>query len=178
MQISPEQGQFMALLVEISGATKAIEIGTFTGYSSLCVARALPAGGRLVCCDISKEFTDIARRYWQRAGVDGRIELRLGPALDTLKDLAKHEAGSFDFAFIDADKLNYLKYYEAVLKLLRPGGIALIDNVLWSGDVANPAVTDADTVAIRLLNEHLLTDRRVGISLIPIGDGLTIARKK
>jgi predicted O-methyltransferase YrrM len=178
MQISPEQGQFMALLVEISGAAKAIEIGTFTGYSSLCVARALPQGGRLICCDISKEFTDIARRHWRQAGIADRIDLRLGPALETLRALNKTAAGSFDFAFIDADKSNYLKYYEAVLTLLRPGGIVLIDNVLWSGDVADPSVTDSDTSAIRQLNEHLLNDKRIGLSLVPIGDGLTIARKK
>jgi O-methyltransferase len=178
MQISPEQGQFMALLVELLGVTRAVEVGTFTGYSSLCIAGAMPAGGRLTCCDVSEEFTAIARRYWARAGLAGKIDLKLAPAVETLDLLAQTEAGRFDLAFIDADKGNYLAYYERVLKLLRPGGAVLIDNVLWSGAVADPDDNDSDTVAIRLLNEHVRGDKRVSLSLVPIGDGLTIARKR
>jgi predicted O-methyltransferase YrrM len=178
MQISPEQGQFMALLTEMLGVRRAIEVGTFTGYSSLSVAAAMPEDGRLICCDVSEEFTAIARRYWARAGLEGRIELKLGPAVETLDKLLKTEAGTFDLGFIDADKTNYLHYYERILKLLRPGGVVLIDNVLWSGAVADPADNGSDTVAIRLLNEHVKTDRRVSLSLLPLGDGLTIARKR
>jgi predicted O-methyltransferase YrrM len=178
MQIAPEQGQFMALLAQLMGARKAIEIGTFTGYSSLSVARALPAEGRLICCDISKEYTDIARRYWVKAGLADRIDLRLGPALDTLESLRRSEAGTFDLAFIDADKTNYPKYYEAALDLLRPGGALLIDNVLWSGDVADPQATDAETVILRELNRTIAADTRVDFCLLPIADGLTIARKR
>jgi len=179
MQISPEQGQFMALLAETIGARRAIEVGTFTGYSSLCVALALPADGKLIACDISEEFTAVARRYWAKAGVADRIELRLAPALDTLKSLlAGGGAGSFDFAFIDADKTQYDAYYEAILKLLRPGGLITIDNVLWSGAVADGRKRDADTVALRALNEKLKTDKRISLSMLPIGDGLTLARKR
>jgi predicted O-methyltransferase YrrM len=178
MQISPEQGQFMALLTEMLGVRRAIEVGTFTGYSSLSVAAAMPEDGRLICCDVSEEFTAIARRYWARAGLEGRIELKLGPAVETLDKLLKTEAGTFDLGFIDADKTNYLHYYERILKLLRPGGVVLIDNVLWSGAVADPTDNGSDTVAIRLLNEHVKTDRRVSLSLLPLGDGLTIARKR
>jgi predicted O-methyltransferase YrrM len=179
MQIAPEQGQFMALLVQLIGARRTIEVGTFTGYSSLVVALALPADGRLVACDVSKEFTDVARRYWAKAGVAGKIDLRLAPALETLdRLLADGEAGRFDFAFIDADKTNYLGYYERCLKLLRPGGLMAIDNVLWSGEVADPKVTDADTAAIRALNSHVHQDTRVSMSLVPIGDGLTLLRKQ
>jgi len=179
MQISPEQGQFMALLAELIGARRAIEVGTFTGYSSLCVALALPADGKLIACDISEEFTSVARRYWARAGVAARIDLRLAPALDTLKSLlAGGGAGSFDFAFIDADKTQYDAYYEAILKLLRPGGLITIDNVLWSGAVADGRKRDADTVALRALNEKLKTDKRISLSMLPIGDGLTLARKR
>jgi predicted O-methyltransferase YrrM len=179
MQISPEQGQFMALLVELTGTRKALEIGTFTGYSSLAVARALPPGGKVYACDISKEYTDIARRYWAKAGVADKVELRLGPALDSVKALIKegHE-GSFDFAFIDADKENYDAYYEAALTLLKPGGLIAIDNVLWSGRVADPQRTDEDTESIRNLNAKLRDDARVSISMVPIGDGLMLARKR
>lgn len=179
MQIAPEQGQFMAMLAELIGARRAIEIGTFTGYSALCVAQAMPADGRLIACDISEEFTAIARRYWAKAGVSGKIDLRLAPALETLRGLlAAGEAGRFDFAFIDADKKEYEEYYEAVLKLLRPGGLVTIDNVLWDGAVADPAKDDEDTVAIRKLNEKLKSDSRISLSLVPIGDGLTLARKR
>ncbi|HUL09214.1 MAG TPA: class I SAM-dependent methyltransferase [Candidatus Acidoferrum sp.] len=179
MQISPEQGQFMALLAELIGARKAIEVGTFTGYSALCVAGALPPDGKLIACDISEEFTAVARRYWAKSGIGDRIELRLAPALDTLKSLLKDGGpGSFDFAFIDADKTQYDAYYEAILKLLRPGGLIAIDNVLWSGAVADGRKRDADTVALRALNEKLKTDKRVTLSMLPIGDGLTLARKR
>ena len=179
MQISPEQGQFMALLVELIGARKAIEVGTFTGYSALCVAGALPPDGKLICCDISEEFAAMARRYWAKSGIGDRIELRVAPALDTLKSLlADGGAGSFDFAFIDADKTQYSAYYEAVLKLLRPGGLVAIDNVLWSGAVADGRKRDADTLALRALNEKLKTDKRITLSMLPIGDGLTLARKR
>jgi len=179
MQIGPEQGQFMSLLTELIGARRAIEIGTFTGYSTLCVAQALPPDGRLIACDISEEYTAIARRYWARAGVAGKIDLRLAPALETLRGLlAGGAAGSFDFAFIDADKTEYDDYYEAVLQLLRPGGLAAIDNVLWDGAVADPEKQDADTVAIRRLNEKLKNDQRIALSMVPIGDGLTLARKR
>jgi len=179
MQISPEQGQFMALLAELIGARRALEVGTFTGYSSLVVALAMPADGKLVACDVSEEFTAIARRYWARAGVAAKIDLRLAPALDTLgKLLADGGAGTFDLAFIDADKKEYDGYYEAVLKLLRPGGLLLIDNVLWDGAVADPKKRDSDTLAIRALNKKLHDDKRISLSLIPIGDGLTLARKR
>src|SRR5262249_19665786 len=163
-------GQFMALLAELIGARRAIEVGTFTGYSALCVASALPADGKLIACDISEEFTAVARRYWDRAGLADRIELRLAPALDTLKGLlASGGAGSFDFAFIDADKPQYDAYYEAVLKLLRPGGLVTIDNVLWSGAVADGRKRDADTLALRALNEKLRADKRISLSMLPIG---------
>jgi caffeoyl-CoA O-methyltransferase len=179
MQISPEQGQFMALLAELIGARRAIEVGTFTGYSALCVAAALPRDGKLIACDISEEFTSVARRYWARSGIADRIELRLAPALETLKSLlAAGGAGGFDFAFIDADKTQYDAYYEAILKLLRPGGLVTIDNVLWSGAVADGRKRDADTVALRALNEKLKTDKRISLSMLPIGDGLTLARKR
>jgi predicted O-methyltransferase YrrM len=178
MQIAPEQGQFMALLVQLLGVRRAIEIGTFTGYSSLAVMMALPADARMVCCDVSKEFTDIARRYWSEAGVADRIELRLGPALGTMDELiARGGAGSFDFAFIDADKENYDGYYERALVLLRQGGLVAIDNVLWGGAVADPQDRRETTEAIRRLNRKLLSDKRVAISMVPIGDGLTLARK-
>lgn len=178
MQISPEQGQFMALLTQLTGAKRALEIGTFTGYSSISVARALPADGKLICFDVSKEYTDIARRYWAKAGLDGKIELRLGPAVETLKDLAKTEAGKFDLAFIDANKTDYRNYYEVVLTLLRPGGAVLIDNVLWSGDVADPKNKEEETVILRDLNAFIASDNRVDFVLLPIADGLTIARKR
>jgi len=178
MQIAPEQGQFMGLLVQLIGARRALEVGTFTGYSALSVMLAMPRDGRLVACDLSKEFTDVARRYWAEAGLADRIELRLQPALNTLDELiAGGAAGSFDFAFIDADKENYDGYYERALKLLRPGGLLAIDNVLWNGSVADPTIHDADTNAIRALNDKVAKDRRVAISMVPIGDGLTLARK-
>jgi predicted O-methyltransferase YrrM len=179
MQISPEQGQLMALLVQLSGAEKALEVGVFTGYSSLCVALALPPAGRVVACDVSEEWTRVARRYWAEAGVAGKITLRLGPALDTLDGLLRDgQADTFDFAFIDADKGNYENYYERSLQLVRAGGLIAIDNVLWSGRVADPSETDTDTVAIRALNERLLRDERVTLSMLPVADGLTLALKR
>ncbi|MDH3596343.1 MAG: class I SAM-dependent methyltransferase [Rhodospirillales bacterium] len=179
MQISPEQGQFMALLVELIGARRTLEVGTFTGYSALCVARALPADGRIVACDVSAEYTDIARRYWAEAGIADKIDLRLAPALDTLDALLDDgQAGTFDFAFIDADKENYNGYYERCLALLRKGGLAAVDNVLWNGAVVDPVKQDPDTKTIRSLNLQLHKDERVSLSLVPIGDGLTLARKR
>lgn len=179
MQISPEQGQFMALLVRVLGATRTLEIGTFTGYSAAWVASALPADGRIVACDISEEWTSIARRYWSELGLDARIDLRLAPALDTLDDLlTAGEAGRYDFAFIDADKENYENYFERSLSLLRTGGLIAVDNVLWGGSVVDPDKRDKDTEAIRAFNEARLEDDRVDLSLVPIGDGLTLARKR
>jgi caffeoyl-CoA O-methyltransferase len=179
MQIGPEQGQFMALLVELLGATRVLEIGTFTGYSALAMALALPESGRVVACDVSEEWTRVARRFWAEAGVSHKIDLRLAPALETLDALlADGRAGDFDFAFIDADKENYATYFERSLELVRVGGLVAIDNVLWSGKVADPEVTDADTQAIRSLNAKLKDDERVSLSLVPIGDGLTLARKR
>jgi predicted O-methyltransferase YrrM len=179
MQIAPEQGQLMALLVKLTGARRYLEIGTFTGYSSLAVALAMPADGKLVCCDVSEEYTAVARRYWAEAGVAGRIELRLGPALATLdRMLSQNRAGTVDFAFIDADKTNYDGYYERALRLLRPGGLVAVDNVLWGGAVADPKDNDADTVALRALNEKLHGDERVELAMLPIGDGLTLALKR
>ena len=179
MQISPEQGQFMALLVKLSGARRCLEVGVFTGYSSLSVAMALPADGRIVACDVSEKWTAVARTYWQAAGVDRKIDLRIAPALETLDALiADGQAGSFDLAFIDADKTNYLAYYERVLVLLRRGGLLLVDNTLWSGAVADPENSEPDTVALRHFNEVLHRDERVDLSLLPVGDGLTLARKR
>ncbi len=179
MQITPDQGQFMALLVELTGARRTLEVGVFTGYSSLAVALALPADGRIVACDVSEEWTAIARRYWAEAGVADKIDLRLAPALDTLDALiAAGEVGTFDFAFIDADKEEYADYYERTLELLRPGGLVCIDNVLWGGRVIDPAGGDADTLAIRAFNEKLAIDTRISLSLLSIADGLTLARKR
>jgi predicted O-methyltransferase YrrM len=179
MQIAPEQGQLMALLVQLLGVKKALEVGVFTGYSALRVALAMPADGRLVACDINPEYTAIAQRYWAAAGVSDRIDLRLGPALDTLNHLIDAgEANQFDFAFIDADKANYSNYYERVLQLVRPGGLVVIDNVLWSGRVADPAVQDSRTKALRQFNQRLYQDDRIVLSLVPIADGLTLALKK
>jgi caffeoyl-CoA O-methyltransferase len=179
MQIGPEQGQFMALLAKLIGARRCLEIGVFTGYSSLVVALALPNDGKIVACDVSEEWTAIARRYWTLAGVDHKIDLRLRRATRTLDELIEAgESGSYDYAFIDADKTSYDAYYERVLTLLRPGGLILIDNVLWSGKVADPAVTDADTVALRELNAKVHRDERVDASLVGIGDGLLLARKR
>jgi len=179
MQISPEQGQFMSLLIRLIGVRRAIEVGVFTGYSSLCMALTLPDDGQLLACDVNEEWTAIAQRYWQEAGVDKKIDLKLAPATDTLSALLQDgQAELFDFAFIDADKCNYKNYYEACLKLIRPGGLIAIDNVLWGGSVVDEDDTEADTIAIREFNEYLRTDGRVDISLVPIGDGLTLARRK
>lgn len=179
MQIAPEQGQFMALLVQLMGARRAIEVGVFTGYSALAVARVMPAESRLIACDIHEEWTQIARKYWQEAGVADKIELRLAPAVQTLDALlAEGWAGTVDFAFIDADKGNYINYYERLLRLLRPGGLMAVDNVLWDGTVADPANQEPDTLAIRAFNEHVRDDDRVVLSLIPIGDGVTLALKR
>jgi len=178
MQISPEQGQFMAMLIKLIGARQTLEIGVFTGYSALATALALPPDGRIVACDINAEFTDIGRRHWEKAGVADKIDLRLAPATDTLDQLiAEGRSGSFDFAFIDADKTNYNNYYERCLQLLRVGGLIAIDNVLWDGDVAHPA-QDADTAALQALNIKLHADERVDLSLLTIADGLTLARKR
>jgi predicted O-methyltransferase YrrM len=177
MQIAPEQAAFMAMLVRLMGARECLEIGTFTGYSSTAVALALPPDGHLVCCDASREWTDMAREAWTDAGVADRIELRLGPGIDSLDALlAEGGEGRFDFAFIDADKPNYDGYLERSLRLVHPGGLIAIDNTLWSGDVADPSVTDESTNAIRALNEKLARDERVDIALVPIGDGLTLLR--
>jgi caffeoyl-CoA O-methyltransferase len=179
MQIGPEQGQLMALLAKLVNAKRCIEIGVFTGYSALVVALALPDDGRIVACDVNEEWTSIGRRYWKEAGVDHKIDLRLQPALRTLDSLiAAGESGSYDYAFIDADKPNYDAYYERVLQLLRPGGLILIDNVLWSGKVADPGAKDAETMAFKNLNAKLHKDERVDVTLLGIGDGVTLARKR
>jgi len=178
MQIAPEQGQFMQLLVRLMGARRYLEVGVFTGYSSLAVALVLPANGRIVACDVSDIWTKVARRYWAEAGVAEKIDLRLAPALQTLDGLiAAGEAGSFDFAFIDADKTSYRAYYERALTLIRVGGLIAVDNTLWEGRVADPKARDADTQAIRDFNRHLRDDRRVHLCLVPIGDGLSLALK-
>jgi len=179
MQISPEQGQFMALLVELIGVKRAFEVGTFTGYSAMCVTKAMGRDGRLVALDVSEEYTSIAQEHWKAAGVHQQIELKIGPAAESLEAMVKEgEGGTFDFAFIDADKTGYMAYYEYALKLLRPGGLVAIDNVLWNGSVADPKNNDEDTVAIRKINAFIKTDNRVTMSLVPIGDGLTLARKR
>jgi predicted O-methyltransferase YrrM len=179
MQVSPEQGQLMALLIKLMGVTKALEVGVYTGYSSLCVALALPTKGRLIACDISQAWTAVARRYWEEAGVSHKVVLHLAPALETMDGLlARGQGESFDFCFIDADKQNVDAYYERSLRLLRPGGLVAIDNVLWSGKVADPERMDPDTLAIRALNEKLKDDDRIALSMIPIGDGLTLALKE
>lgn len=179
MQIGPEQGQLMALLAKLVGAKRCIEIGVFTGYSSLAVALALPEDGRILACDVSEEWTAIARRFWREAGVEHKIELKLQPATRTLEQLlAAGEAGRYDFAFIDADKPSYDTYYELLLKLLRPGGLIALDNTLWSGQVANPDDRDPNTAALRVLNDKLHRDERIDLSLLPVGDGLTLARKR
>ncbi len=176
MQIAPEQGSLMTILARATGARSAIEIGTFTGYSSICVARGLPPDGRLLCCDVSEEWTAVARKYWELAGVAGKITLRIGPALETLRALPAGE--SFDFAFIDADKTNYRNYYEEAIARMRPNGIILIDNVLWNGAVVNPRSQTDDTRAIRDLNDFIVADRRVDAVMVPVSDGLTICRKR
>jgi predicted O-methyltransferase YrrM len=176
MQISIEHGQFFVLLINLLGAKRALEVGVFTGYSGLTVAQALPPDGQLIACDVSEEWTSIARRYWQEAGVAHKIDLRLAPAAQTLQKLLDDgQAGTFDFAFIDADKSSYDTYYEAALKLVRPRGLIAIDNTLWSGKVADPSVTDADTSALRALNQKMLNDDRVVFCLAPIGDGISLA---
>ncbi len=178
-QIAPEQGQFMALLVQISGARKILEIGTFTGYSALCMAQAMPADGRLICCDLPGEYNSIAERYWNEAGVAERIDLRLAPALETLSALERGgQSESFDLIFIDADKANYRVYLEHALVLVRQGGLILFDNVLWSGRVLEQSPESADTRAIQALNRGLLRDSRIDLSLLPLGDGLTLCRKR
>ena len=176
MQIAAEQGTFMAILAGATGARSAVEVGTFTGYSALCVARALPADGKLLCCDINEEWTSVGRRYWERAGVANKITLKLAPAAETLKALPPSH--TFDFAFIDADKTSYAIYYEEILKRLRPSGLMIIDNVLWSGAVADEAKQDADTQALRKLNDFIAKDTRVEAVMLGIADGLTIVRKK
>ncbi len=178
MQISPEQGQFMALLVQMLGARRTIEIGVFTGYSALSVALALPPDGKIVACDVSEEWTAIGRKHWEKAGVAGKIDLRLAPALETLDELiAASGSGQYDFAFIDADKGNYLAYYERCMVLVRRGGLITLDNTLWSGRVADPKENDDDTQAIRAVNDALHRDRRIALSLLPLGDGVTLALK-
>jgi len=179
MQISADQGALLTLLARAIGARQAIEIGTFTGYSALAIAAALPADGKLVCCDMSKEWTDVARRYWAEAGLAQKIELRLAPALDTVRELLrKPGAGAFDFAFIDADKTNYDAYYEACLKLVRTGGMITLDNMLWGGQVSDPTAHDADTDALRALNLKIRDDARVDACLLTVGDGVMVARKR
>jgi predicted O-methyltransferase YrrM len=178
-QISAEQGQFMGLLMHLMGARRTIEVGVYTGYSALVVALALPEDGRIIACDINEEWTSVGRRYWREAGVDGKIDLRLGPALATLDSLiASGQANQFDFVFIDADKTNYANYYERALVLLRRGGLIGVDNVLWYGRVIDASFDDADTRAIREFNERILNDDRVWLSMLPVRDGLTLACKK
>ena len=176
MQIGPEQGAFMTMLTQLAGATGALEIGTFTGYSAICVARGLADGGRLTCCDVSEEWTSVARKYWQRAGLADRIDLQLRPALETLQAMPATE--SFDIAFIDADKTGYVSYWDEVVPRMRPGGVILVDNTLQDGRVIEPASQDANVQAIRAFNDHVIADDRVVVVLLPIGDGLTMARKK
>lgn len=179
MQIAPEQGQFMTLLLQIMGARRCIEIGTFTGYGTLAIARGIPGDGEVLACDISEQWTDMAQPYWRESGVADRIRLRIAPALETLRALLEAgEAGQWDFAFIDADKSGYREYCENCLQLLRPGGVIAVDNTLWHGHVVDQKDPDTDTRAIRAFNEALHRDERVDISLVPIGDGLTLARKK
>jgi predicted O-methyltransferase YrrM len=179
MQIAPEQGQFMALLVQLMGAKKTLEVGVFTGYSTLVVALALPPQGKVVACEVNQEYAAIACRCWQQAGVADKIDLHVAPAQETLAQLLRDgQAATFDFAFIDADKSNYDSYYEQALQLVRPGGLIAIDNVLWSGRVANPQVQDNRTKKIRALNQKLHQDRRISLSLVPIGDGLALAWKR
>lgn len=179
MQISPEQGQLMAFLIELIAAKKTLEIGVYTGYSALVVALALPETGKMIACDINKETTSIAQDFWQRAGVAHKIDLKLAPALEILENLIKqNHSNSFDFVFIDADKRNYLNYYEHSLTLLRPGGIILVDNVLWGGKVAEESTYDEQTLSIRAFNQAIHQDKRVSLCLLPIGDGLTLLRKR
>ncbi len=176
MQIAPEQGAFMTMLAKLVDARFAVEVGTFTGYSSICIARGLAPGGRLLCCDVSEEWTSIARDHWTQAGVDDRIELVIGPAADTLRELPQDPP--IDLAFIDADKTGYRTYYDEIVDRLRPGGVVLVDNVLWSGNVVDDADQSDDTVAIRAVNDHIAADERMDVVMLPIADGLTIARKR
>jgi caffeoyl-CoA O-methyltransferase len=176
MQIAHEQGAFLTLLARLLGARRIVEVGTFTGYSAICLARGLAPDGRLLCCDVSEEWTGVARRYFARAGLADRIELRIAPALDTLRALP--ERPEIDLVFIDADKTNYRNYYETLLPRLRPGGLFVFDNVLWMGAVADPAKLDESTVAIRALNDHLVRDERVDAVMLPVADGITLARKR
>ncbi len=176
MQIAPEQGAFMTLLARAIGARRAIEVGTFTGYSALCLARGLPEDGQLICCDVSEEWAAIGRRYWEKAGVAHKIDLRIAPAIDTLRSLGQTPA--FDLAFIDADKSSYPDYYEEILERLRPGGLILVDNVLWMGRVADPTANDEQTQAIRAFNRRVADDKRVDCVMLPVSDGLTLLRKR
>lgn len=176
MQVAPEQGAFLTLLVRITGARHLVEVGTFTGYSALCLAKGLPGGGRLLCCDVSEEWTSIGRRYWERAGLADKIDLEVAPALETLRRLPVEE--TFDLAFIDADKPNYPAYFEEILTRLRPNGLIVFDNVLWSGNVVDPSATDDNTLALRALNDALAGDTRIESVMLPVADGLTLARKK
>jgi len=179
MQIAPEQGQFMKMLVKLIGAKNTIEVGVFTGYSSLAIALALPEDGRIVACDVNPQYTSVAEKFWVSAGVRKKIDLRIGPAKDTLSELINNGlTGTFDFAFIDADKVNYNHYYERCLELIRPGGLITVDNVLWGGAVSNDGINDVDTNSIRALNDKLHQDERIELSLVPIGDGLTLAMKR
>jgi caffeoyl-CoA O-methyltransferase len=179
LQIPPEHGQFLSLLIQLMGAQRTIEVGVFTGYSSLAVALALPEHGRIIACDINEEFTAVARRYWKEAGVDHKIDLRMRPALETLNELiAQGERGRFDFVFIDADKTGYAAYYEAALELVRPGGLIMVDNVIWSGRVLDESDQTPDTVALRAFNEKLAKDARISLSMLPLGDGVTLALKR
>jgi len=179
MQIAPEQGQFMQMLVKLIGAKNTIEVGVFTGYSSLAIALALPEDGRIVACDVNPQYTNVAEKFWVSAGVREKIDLRIGPAKDTLLELINAGlTGTFDFAFIDADKINYDHYYELCLQLIRPGGLITVDNVLWGGAVSDDTINDVDTNSIRALNDKLHQDERIELSLVPIGDGLTLAMKR
>jgi len=178
MQIAPEQGQFMQMLIKLIGAKNTIEVGVFTGYSSLAIALALPEDGRIVACDVNPQYTSVAEKFWVNAGVREKIDLRIGPAKNTLSELISDGlTGTFDFAFIDADKVNYDHYYELCLQLIRPGGLITVDNVLWGGATADDSINDTDTTSIRALNDKLHRDERIDLSLVPIGDGLTLAMK-
>ena len=179
MQIAPEQGQFMKMLVKLIGAKNTIEVGVFTGYSSLAIALALPEDGRIVACDVNPQYTSVAEKFWVSAGVREKIDLKIGPAKDTLLELINADlTGTFDFAFIDADKINYDHYYELCLQLIRPGGLITVDNVLWGGAVSDDTINDVDTNSIRALNDKLHQDERIDLSLVPVGDGLTLAMKR
>jgi caffeoyl-CoA O-methyltransferase len=175
MQVAPEQGALLTMLTRLVGARSAVEVGTFTGYSSLCIARGLAEDGTLLCCDVSDEWTAIARRYWERAGVADRIDLRIAPALETLQALP--DDATIDLAFIDADKPGYVSYYEELVRRMRPGGLILVDNVLWGGSVVDPEVNDENTEAIRACNDHIAADSRVEVVMLPVADGLTLARR-